>query len=121
MEKRLRHVPFTVLRLDEILILEKMIMKISKNLDCASDIMRRCGLQLKQKNCVSKASKLTYLGFQTNKKGVNPLPEKVIDLLNAETVKNTTQLKSFLGMLNGFYRDFSKLAHILEPLHKLLC
>ena len=27
MEKRLRHVPFTVLKLDEILILEKMIMK----------------------------------------------------------------------------------------------
>ena len=90
-------------------------------MESVSDIMRRCDLQLKQKNCVSKTSKLTYLGFRTSKKGVNPLPEKVIDLLNAETVKTTTQLKSFLGMLNGFYRDFPKLAHILEPLHKLLC
>ena len=28
------------------------------------------------------ASEVTYLGFRINKNGVNPLPEKVADLLN---------------------------------------
>ena len=48
------------------------------------------------------------------------LPEKVADLLNAETPKDTTQLKSLLGMLNYYRRDLPNLWHILEPLHKLL-
>ena len=66
------------------------------------------------------ASEATYLGFRINKNGINPLPAKVADSLNAETPKNTTQLKSFLGMLNYFHRYFANLAHILEPLDKLL-
>ena len=32
------------------------------------------------------ASEITYLGFRINKNGFNPLPEKVADLLNAETL-----------------------------------
>ena len=65
------------------------------------------------------ASDVTYVGFRINKNGVNPLPEKVADLLNAETPKNTTQFKSFLGMLNYYHRHLPNLADILEPLHKL--
>ena len=37
------------------------------------------------------------------------LPEKVADLLNAETPKDTTQLKSLLGMLNYYRRDLPNL------------
>ena len=58
------------------------------------------------------ASEVTYLGFRINKIGVNPLPEKVADLLNAETLTNTTQLKSFLGMLNYYHGHLPNLAHI---------
>ena len=66
-------------------------------------------------------SEVTYLGFQIIENCVDPLPEKVADLLNAETPKNTTQLKSFLGMLNYYHEHFPNLAHVLKPLHKLLC
>ena len=48
------------------------------------------------------ASEVTYLGFRINKNGVNLLPEKIADLLNAKKPKNTMQLKSFLGMLNYY-------------------
>ena len=66
------------------------------------------------------ASEVTYLGFRINKNGINPLPEKVADLLNVETPKNTAQLKSFLGILNYLNRHLPNLSHILEPLDKLL-
>ena len=35
---------------------------------------------------------ITYLEFRINKNGVNYFPEKVADLLSAETPKNTMQL-----------------------------
>ena len=50
-------------------------------------------------------SEVTYLGFGINKNGTNSLPEKVADLLNVETPKNNTQLKSFLDMLNYYHRN----------------
>ena len=65
-------------------------------------------------------SKVTYLGFRANESGANLLTKKVADLVNAETPKYTTQLESFLDMLNYYHRYLPNLAHILEPLHKLL-
>ena len=40
------------------------------------------------------SSEVTYLGLRINKNGINPLPEKVADLTNLKTPKNTTQLKN---------------------------
>ena len=82
--------------------------------------MRKCGLRLKKEKCVFMASEITCLGIRINRNEVNTLPEKVADLLNAKAAKNTTQLKSFLGMLNYYHRQLPNLAHNLEPLHKLL-
>ena len=82
--------------------------------------MKKIGLRLKKKKRVLVASKVTYLGFRANESGANLLPEKVADLLNAETPKNATQLESFLDMLKYYHRHLPNLAHILEPLHKLL-
>ena len=105
MEKRLSHVPFAVLRMDDILILGKMII----------DIMKKCRLRLKKK-CVFVVSEVIYLGFRINKNGVFCLPKKVTDLLNAETPKNTAQFTSFMGMIN-YHRHLPNLVHILKPLH----
>ena len=91
-----------------------------RNLESVLDIAKKSNLQLKKTKCIFMASEATYLGFRINKNGVNPLPEKVTDLLKAETPKNTTQLKSFLGMLNYYHRHLPNLAHILEPLHQVL-
>ena len=94
MEKRLSYVPFTVLRMDDILISGKNDNEHFRNLENVLDIVKKSGLRLKKKKCLFMASEVTYLGFRINKNGVNPLPEKVADLLNAKTPKNTTQLKS---------------------------
>ena len=66
--------------------------------------MKKCGLQLENAKCVFMAYEVTYLGFRINKNGINPLPKKRADLLNAETPKNATQLQSFLVMLNYYHK-----------------
>ena len=62
-----------------------------------------------------------FFKFRINKNGVNHLPEKVAHLPNAEAPENTTQLKSFFGMLNYYHRHLPNLADIVEPLHRMLC
>ena len=49
-----------------------------------------------KKVCIFTAE-ITYLGFQVNKDGFLPLPEKVEIIKNAEVPKNMTELKSFFG------------------------
>ena len=56
------------------------------------------------------ASEVTYLRFRINKNAVNPLPEKLADLLNAETPKNTTEVKSFLGMSHYYHSTYFRTA-----------
>ena len=83
MEKCLSHIPSIVLGMDDILISRKNDNK---------QYFRHCV------KCGFMASEVTYSGFRIDKKGVNPVSEKVAGLLNAETPKNTIELKSFLGM-----------------------
>ena len=109
--------PFTVLRIDDILISGENDSEYFHNLERILGIVRKCGLRLKKEKCVFIASEIACLGIRINKNEVNTLPEKVADLLNAKAAKNTTQLKSFLGMLNYYHRQLPNLAHNLEPLH----
>ena len=87
MKKRLSHLPFTVLRMDNIFISGNNDSEHFQNLESVLDIVKKCGLQLKKKKCGFMTSEVTYLGFQINKNGVEPLPEKEADLLNVETPK----------------------------------
>ena len=48
MEKRVSHVPFTELRMDDIVISEKNDSKHLQNLEIVLNIVKKCGLQLKK-------------------------------------------------------------------------
>ena len=120
MEKRLSHVPFTTVRVDDILISGRNDAEHLKNLTDVFQILSANGLRLKQKKCTFMAPEVTYLGFRINKEGVSPVNEKIKPILEAPAPENVTQLKSFLGMLNYYHRHIPNMADILEPLHCLL-
>ena len=120
MEKRLSHVPFTIVRMDDILISGKSDKEHIENLTAVFEILETYGLRLKEKKCVFMMPEVIYLGFRINKEGVAPVPERVEDLKEAKTPGDVTQLKLFLGMVNYYHRHLPNLAHSLEPLHKLL-
>ena len=61
-----------------------------------------------------------YLGLTITKDGVSPKKDKVDAIQNAPSPTNTTQVKSFLGMINYYHKHLPNLATILEPLHRLL-
>ena len=120
MEKRLSHVPFTTVRVDDILISGRNDDEHLKNLTEVLQILSVNGLRLKRKKCVFMAPEVTYLGFRINREGVSPVDEKIKPILEAPAPQNVTQLKSFLGMLNYYHRHIPNMAEVLEPLHCLL-
>ncbi len=96
MEKRLSHVPFTTVRVDDILISGRNDDEHLKNLTEVLQILSVNGLRLKRKKCVFMAPEVTYLGFRINREGVLPVDEKIKPILEAPAPHNVTQLKSFL-------------------------
>ena len=120
MEKRLSHVSFTTVRVDDILISGRNDAEHLKNLTEVLQILSANGLRLKRKKCVFMAPEVTYLGFRINQEGVSPVDEKIKPILEAAVSQNVTHLRSFLGMLNYYHRHIPNMADILEPLHCLL-
>ena len=63
---------------------------------------------------------VTYMGNTLTAKGIS-LTEKVQAIKEASTPQNTTQLRSFLGLLNYHGRFIPNLSTTLYPLNQLLC
>ena len=120
MDRRLRHVPNTKVRVDDILVSGANDDEHLSNLSAVLQILEESGLRLKRSKCVFMADEVTYLGFRISKEGISPLPEKVDAIQNAPPPENITQLKAYLGMLNYYNRYLPNLSDIIEPLHRLL-
>ena len=63
---------------------------------------------------------VVYMGNCINKEGISPVPEKVKAIQDTPVLRNVSELKSFLGILNYFHRYIPDAATLLEPLHYLL-
>ena len=110
MDKRLSHIPFVKVRVDDILISGVNADEHLRNLSLVLKFLKESGLRVKQKKCE----------FMTSEHGVVPLEEKIRPILEAPAPENVTQLKSFLGMLNYYHRHLPQIADVLEPMHELL-
>ena len=112
-------IPFTIVQMD-ILISGKSDEEYLQNLEKVIGILQKHGIKLKKKKCIFFSKEVAYLGFRINEQEVFPVKEKIEDILNSKSLENITQLKSFLGMVNYYWRHLPNLADVLEPLHTLL-
>ena len=106
--------------MDDILITGKNDEEHLRNLQAVFKILLDSGLRLKLAKCFFMQLSVIYLGMEISKKGIQPVEEKVRAIKEAPIPKNTSELKSFLGMLTYYQRYMPKMAGMLEPLHYLL-
>ena len=78
------------------------------------------GMKLKSDKCSFLLQEVEYLGHKISAKGLKPTTEKVQAIVQAPQPTNVIQLKSFLGMLNYYWKFLSNLSTCLAPLYKLL-
>ena len=110
MENLLQGIPFTVVRVDDVLVSGKHDAEHLNNLE---EVFRRL-------KCVFMAPEVTYCGHVIDRNGVRTVPEKVQAIVEAPSPQTVAQLQSYLGMLNFYHRYLPNIATVLAPLHMLL-
>ena len=120
MEKRLSHIPYTMVCIDDILISGENNKAHLENLAAVLKVLNDSGLRLKRSKCEFLMDEVVYLGMCINSEGMSPVNDKAEAIWNAPTPSNVSQLKSFLGMINYYQKYLPNLSSVLEPLHFLL-
>ena len=82
--------------------------------------LEEAGLHLKKSKCAFMLPRVEYLGYIISADGIQPSAEKVCALMKASRPENTTQLRSFLGLLNFYNKFLPQSSTWLAPLHQLL-
>lgn len=120
MEGLLQGIPSTSVWLDNILITGPSPKEHLENIEKALQRLSKAGLRLKAEKCQFMQPVQECLGYHVDAEGFHPVDAKVDTIKEAPTPTNTSELKSFLGMLNFYGKFLPSLSSTLEPLHELL-
>ena len=120
MDRRLRRVPMTKVRVDDILVSGRNDAEHLQNVRMVLEILKKSGLTLKLAKCAFMQDEVTYCGYLINKDGVKPMPANVEAVRDAPAPTNLKELRSFLGMVNYYNNYLDGLSTITEPLHALM-
>lgn len=120
MDSRLSRIPFTVVRVDDILISGRTDEEHIANLKKVLVKLSEAGLTVRVSKCSFMQDEVTYCGYVISKGGVRPMPENVEAVKNAPSPTNVKELKSFLGMVAYYNIHMPDMATVTEPLHRLL-
>ena len=82
--------------------------------------LKQRGVQLKKDKCEFGQSKVTYLGHRVDHEGLKPTEDKVKAIREAPELRNVTELKAFLGLLNYYSHFLPNLSNTLQALYELL-
>ncbi len=120
MDSLLAGIPRVIVYLDDILVSGTSQEDHIRNLERVLQKLQSAGLCLKKKNCEFRVPSISYLGYKIDAEGLHPLPDKVEAIAKAATPTSTTELKSFLGLMNYYVKFIPNLSSLLSPLYKLL-
>lgn len=120
MEETLRGVPSTVVFLDDICCTGIDRTSHINNVRQVLVRLKDMGLTVKVSKCSFLQKSVNYLGFIIDENGLHPDQKKLEAISKAPVPNDTTQLRSFLGLLNYYGKFIPRLSIILHPLHELL-
>ena len=68
--------------------------------------MEEAGMLLKKEKCSFMSKSVSYLGYTIDEDRLQPTKEKLQAIQDAPSLKNVTQLKSYLGLLSYYGRFY---------------
>lgn len=106
--------------MDDILIYSKNLDEHLKHVEKVMIAMKEEGFKLKKSKCKFAQDKVEYLGHLLSENSVQPLNDNLKAIKEFPVPKNQTQVRSFLGKLNYYYKFIENASKLLEPMHNLL-
>ncbi|XP_029567802.1 uncharacterized protein K02A2.6-like [Salmo trutta] len=119
MDNLLQGIPHVAVYLDDILVTGETKEEHPHHLDQVLKRFSEAGLRLKRSKCTFQAQSVTYLGHKITAQGLCPVEDKVRAIKDAPNLKNGSELRSFLGMVN--YYDSSSRSCQQCWLHFISC
>lgn len=105
MERILSGIDNIVVYIDDVLIFAVTESELAKTTTLVLERLAGSNLSLNEAKCEYAKRSLTFLGHQLSADGLNIDEQKVADIKVFRPPRNTTELKSFLGLVN-YVRDF---------------
>lgn len=82
-------------------------------------MLKERGLTLNKKKCVFRMNEIEFMGHLLSAKGIGPTESRVKALQEAREPTDSSEVRSFLGLVNFSARFISGLAMKAEPLRRL--
>lgn len=120
MDTVLHGLEFVSCYLDDVLIAGKDYEDCKNKLALVLDRLAKANIKVNYKKCKFFVSTLPFLGHILSQDGLQPNPEKVATIQQAETPDNVNKLKAFLGLINYYNKFLPNLSTLLNPLYNLL-
>ncbi|XP_051905587.1 uncharacterized protein K02A2.6-like [Hippocampus zosterae] len=109
-----------VCHMDDVLIWGRTQEEHDARLHATLERIQEAGITLNVKKCELSKSEVTFLGHVISDRGIRPDPGKTEAVRMMPEPTNTTELRSFLGMLTQLGRFVQQLAERDKPLRDLL-
>ena len=121
MEQILPKIPEIVCYTDDILVTGRSDNDKPEHLEAVFKSLRQYGFSIKRTNCWFFQDSVEYLGSIVSKERIQTSKKQIEAILKVKTPTNqSTELKSFLGMVNHYGKCIRRLADLGSPLSNLL-
>ena len=91
-----------------------------KHLEATLHKLKEADLTLNEEKCEFSKPSVEYLGSVVDSEGVRVYPKRVEAILEMETPKDQSSLRTFQGMVNQLSKYQSLIAELSKPLRDLL-
>ena len=81
--------------------------------------MKANGLKFNKEKCIFRVNRIRFSGHTLTSHGLAPDKKKIEAINNMQTPTNTSQVKSFLGIVNYCHQFIANFSTITEPLRIL--
>ena len=83
------------------------------------ECLEEAGLTLNAGKCEFRLNKLEFFGHEITQNVVKPSEEKIGDIRDAEAPRNSSEVRSFMGLVQFVSRFIPNLSSVAEPIQRL--
>ena len=106
------HLNYCLIYLENVIVFSKTLEEHLLRLRAVFEKLKQAGLKLKPSKCELFRHELIYLGHAVSKNGIQTDPKKVEAICKWPVPTNVTEVSSFLGFTNYYWRFIKKYAQV---------